>query len=185
MSDDRDLTGAEQIAVRWLREGDCVSTAGKEGPFHEIRGLQQDEADPTFYDVALDGSENGRMAMEDIVWAQLRRPERVKVWPANTADQTTERDPEEIAAEFMQAVDGGWQAETPGSVHEAYIEWLSSEHGVRLAYERRDRRWLLQALDRQLEDRPDLREKATPEEPFPEGSGSHRVDLDALRSGSA
>jgi hypothetical protein len=182
MGTEQDLTAPEQIAVRWLREGDCVSTAGKEGPFREIRELRQEEEDPTAYTMSLEG-DHAQLAMDDIVWARLARPEKIRIWPANTATQTTERAPAEVAAEFLKAVDAGYEPQTPGSVEETFIEWLSTDAGIGMAYERRDRRWLVQALQQQVEDRPELRDRATADEPFPEDSGSHRVDLDALRSG--
>jgi hypothetical protein len=184
MDDDQNLTAAEQIAVRWLREGDCVSKEGKEGPFREIREVHQDEDDPTAYAMNLAEAEEDRLAMEDVVWARLARPEKVKLWPANPADQTTERDPDGVAAEFLEAVKNGFQAQTAGTVREAFIAWLSTVDGVALAYERRDRRWLVQALERQLDEHPELRDRATPEARVP-GPAISRADLDAQRRENA
>jgi hypothetical protein len=95
--------------------------------------------------------EDDRMAMGDVVWARLARPEKIRLWPANDPDESTERDPDEVAADFLDAMSGGFQAEAPGSVQEAFIEWLSTNAGVALVCERRDRRWLVEALERQLD----------------------------------
>jgi hypothetical protein len=150
MADDE--TVPEQIAVRWLREGDRISTEGREGPFREIRKLHQDDDSATSA-LTFDDAEDDRMAMGDVVWARLARPEKIRLWPTNDPVESMERDPDEVAADFLDAMSGGFQAEETGSVQEAFMEWLSTAAGAALVCERRDRRWLVEALERQLGER--------------------------------
>jgi hypothetical protein len=148
MADDE--TVPEQIAVRWLREGDRISTEGREGPFREIRELRQDDDSATSA-LTFDDAEDARMAMGDVVWARPARPEKIRLWCASDPDESMERDPDQVAADFLDAMSGGFAAEATGSVQEAFIEWLSTDAGVALVCERRDRRWLVEALERRLD----------------------------------